>query len=144
MKYEYLLYTWGGFYNKEHQKEHKQKSGYHYFDTEQKRNEYLYRLKVIEKRLNARFLVTTMCEGYHTRSKTVLHRVIKWKGKEYHSKYEMIPNTSYMSAKYHLDNKWFPGFNDYPLGEDFDYEKNKVEVVQEWTTGAFDTNEDTE
>ncbi len=142
MKYEYLLDTWGGFYNKEHQEKHGEKSGYHYFDTEAERSEYLEKLKAIEGKLNAIVLVTTLSEGYNTRTVTTLHRVIKWKGKEYYSCYELSPNYPYDAATYHLENKWYTGFNDYPLGEDFDYENNEIEVVQEWITGSFDiTNE---
>ena len=69
-----------------------------------------------------------------------MHRVIKYEGKEYYSKYELSPNYPYDAAKYHLENKWYPGFNDYPLGEDFDYEN--VETVQEWITGAFDITDE--
>lgn len=36
-----------------------------------------------------------------------------------------------------LKTKWYPGCNGYPLGEDFDYENNKVKIIQEWITGAF-------
>ncbi len=140
MRYEYLLHTWGGFYNKEYS--HNEESGYHYFDTEKERSEYLKKLKSIEKKLNARHLMTTLSEGYNTRTVTTLHRVIKWEDKEYYSKYEMSPNYPYDSAKYHLENKWYVGFNDYPLGEEFDYENNEVEVVQEWITGAFDITDE--
>lgn len=140
MKYEYLLHTWGGFYNKEHQ--HSEKSGYHYFDTEKERADYLKKLKALEEKLNARLLATTLSEGYNTRTITILHRVVKWEGKEYYSNYEMSPNYPYDVAKYHLENKWYPGFNDYPLGEDFDYDNNEVETIQEWITGAFDITDE--
>ena len=138
MKYEYLLHTWGGFYNKEHQDKHGEVEGYHYFDTKQERNEYLAKLRKIEKDLNATYLVAEESEGYNTRTITTLHRVVKWEGKEYYSKYELSPNYPHDVAKYHLENKWYPGCNDYPLGKDFDYENNEVETVQEWITGAFD------
>jgi hypothetical protein len=140
MKYEYLLHTWGGFYNKEHQ--HSEESGYHYFDTEKERDDYLKKLKALEEKLNARHLVATLSEGYNTRTKTILHRVVKWDGKEYYSNYEMSPNYPYDVAKYHLENKWYLGFNDYPIGEDFDYDNNEVETIQEWITGAFDITYD--
>jgi hypothetical protein len=136
MKYEYLLHTWGGFYDNEYQ--HSEKSGYHYFDTEKERSDYLNILKALEEKLSARHLVTTLSEGYNTRTITILHRVIKWEGEEYYSNYEMSPNYPYDVAKYHLENKWYPGFNDYPLGEKFDYDNNEVETIQEWITGAFD------
>lgn len=140
MKYEYLLHTWGGFYNKEY--DHGETEGFHYFDTKELRDDYLKRLRRIEKELNAKYLMTRESEGYHVRAITTLHRVTKWEGKSYYSKHEMSPSCSFWVAKYHLENKWYPGWNDYPLGEDFDYGKNEVEIIQEWITGAFDiTNE---
>lgn len=138
MKYQYLLHTWGGFYNDEYKSSHNESSGYHYFDTKLERTQYLEKLKEIEAQLSAFHLATDISEGYNTRTNTVLHRVIKWESKEYYSSYILPPNYPYGTAKYHLENKWYPGFNDYPLGEEFDYEKNKVETVQEWITGAFD------
>ena len=140
MKYEYLLHTWGGFYNKYYQEKHGEVPGYHYFDSKEERDEYLEKLKKIEIELSAFHLVTILSEGYNTREVTTLHRVIKYEGKEYYSKYELSPNYPYDAAKYHLENKWYPGFNDYPLGEDFDYEN--VETVQEWITGAFDITDE--
>jgi hypothetical protein len=136
MKYEYLLHTWGGFYNKCYQEKHGEVPGYHYFDTKEERNAYLEKLKKIEIELSASHLATTLSEGYNTREVTTLHRVIKHEDKEYYSKCELYPNCPYDVAKYHLKNKWLPGFNDYPIGEDFDYEN--VETVQEWITGSFD------
>jgi len=85
MKYEYLLHTWGGFYNKEHQDKHGEVEGYHYFDTKQERSDYLAKLRKIEKELNAMHLATTISEGYNTRTVTTLHRVVKWEGKEYYT-----------------------------------------------------------
>jgi len=136
MKYEYLLHTWGGFYNDQYSKIHKKKDGFIYFDTKIERDTYVKELEVIEQRLNARHLVIKLSEGYNTRTIIMLHRVIKFDGKEYYSEYKLSPNYEFDVAKYHLENKWYPGFNDYPLGEDFDYEK--VKTVQEWITGAFD------
>lgn len=141
MKYEYLLYTWGVFYNKEHQEKHNQIEGCHYFDTKEERDEYLLRLRKIEIELNARCLMSTKSEGYCVRDLVTMHRVVKWKGKEYYSKLVAHPNYLYSSAKSYMKNAWFPGFNDYPLGEEFDYQKNKVEIVQEWVTGSFDIKE---
>lgn len=139
IKYEYLLHTWGGFYNEEYQLIHKEVEGYHYFNSKLERKSYINKLRAIEDELKAHSLVMTKSEGYNTRVSTILHRVIKWEDKEYYSKYELSPNYSYEIAKYHLENKWYPGFNDYPLGENFDYEN--VETVQEWITGAFDISD---
>jgi len=141
MKYEYLLHTWGGFYNKEHQEKHGETSGYHYFDTEQPRDEYLAKLRKIEKELNANTLVVRESEGYNVRIITMLHRVVRWDDKEYYTEYKLGPDYPYEVAKYHLENEWYPGFNSYPFGDNFDYENNNIETIQEWITGAFDVNE---
>lgn len=138
MKYEYLLKTWGGFYNKEYKDIHGEVSGLHYFNTKEERDEYLKKLSKIESEMGANALMSTISEGYHTRTITTLHRVIKWKNKEYYSSRKLSPNYPYEGAKYCLENNWYTGFNDYPLGYDFDYENNDIEVVQEWITGAFE------
>ncbi|MFC4219001.1 hypothetical protein [Flagellimonas marina] len=138
LKYEYLLKTWGGFYNSEYKDIHGEVEGYHYFETAEKRAEYLAKLRWIEKDFHAVRLVVEQSEGYNTRTIVTLNRVIKWKGKEYYSNRELSPNYPYGAAKHFLEYKWRPGFNDYPLGEDFDYEQKEVEIVQEWITGAFD------
>ena len=36
-----------------------------------------------------------------------------------------------------MENKWYVGFNDYPMGGDFDYDNEEFEVIQEWISGAF-------
>jgi hypothetical protein len=41
-----------------------------------------------------------------------------------------------------MDNKWYPGFNDYPFGygsetEDI-YSSEDFIIIQEWVSGAFD------
>ena len=141
-KYLYLLHTWGGFYNKEHKDKHKETEGYYYFDTKEERSQYLEKLKDIEKELNAMRLMAKLTEGYNCGTITTLHRIIKFEGIEYYTKYELSPNYPYLAAKYHLENKWFLGFNDYPLGRDFDYENNKIEILQEWITGAFDASDE--
>lgn len=138
LKYEYMLSTWGGFYNEEYQALHKYEEGYHYFDSEEEREKYIQKLRCTEEDLDAKHLMISKSEGYNVRVNTVLHRVIKYQDKEYYSKYDIGCAYPYEHAKYHLEYKWYPGFNDYPLGEDFDYENNQVETIQEWITGAFD------
>lgn len=136
-KYEYYLYTWGGFYNDEYLKIHKKPEGDFWFDTLEEREQFITELLKIEKELNARHLAYIVSEGYCCRTHVVLHRVVEWEGKKYYTTNEMPINYDFNSAKYHLEYKWYPGFNDYPLGEDFDYGKNQVKVIQEWITGAF-------
>ena len=141
IKYEYMLHTWGGFYNDEFKSIHGHIGGSHYFDTKQKRENYLDMLQGVSDRLNAKCLVSTLEEGYHTRTPVVAHRVSSFKGETYHTIYDFPPCYPYDVALYHLENKWYVGFNDYPLGEDFDYDSNDVKVEAEWITGAFDIKE---
>ena len=137
MKYEYLLHTWGGFYNEEHKKIHKQEEGYHYFDTKEDRESYIKSLRCIEDKLNARHLMADLDEGYHTRTEVVAHRITRYKGKDYHTTRVFPPCYPFSSAEYFMENKWYLGFNDYPLGMDFDYSDSEVIVVSEWIEGAF-------
>lgn len=136
-KYEYHLLTWGGFYNEEYFKIHNIQSGDYYFDTAEERQSFIARLYSFERQLSTNGLVIKLTEGYCCRLRTVLHRVIEWDGKQYYTQYDMGVNYPMDAAQYHLEWKWYPGFNDYPLGEDFDYENNPVKIIQEWITGAF-------
>lgn len=140
-KYEYHVLVWGGFFNDQYVKIHNKKEGDYWFDNKSDRDKFIKELKEIEVKLNARHLMVSESEGYHCRIRTELHRIIKFKNKEYYSKYDMGINYPYDAAMYHLEWKWYPGFNDYPLGVDFDYEKNRVEIIQEWVTGAFNFKE---
>lgn len=135
LKYEYHLKTWGGFYNNEYYKIHGLKGGDFWFDTLEARQEYIDKLKLIEIDLHAVRLMIKLTEGYCCRIRTKLHRVIQFDGKQYYSKYDIGVNYPFNAAQYHLQYKWYPGFNDYPLGENFDY--NNVEIIKEWITGAF-------
>ena len=135
-KYEYHLFTWGGFYNEEYQKIHNKSSGNFWFDTSEERQKFIDELKEIEERLNARYLMTSLSEGYCCGIETILHRVVEWKGKRYYSNYNLGVNYPMSAAKYFLEWKWTCGFSDFPLGEDFDYENNKPTVIQQWITGA--------
>ena len=63
LKYQYLLYTWGGFYNEQYQVKHKEKAGRHLFETHEERQNYIDKLREIEKILNARHLGITGSEG---------------------------------------------------------------------------------
>jgi len=85
-------------------------------------------------------LCLSLSEGYCCNIRTILHRVIEYEGKQYYSSNNMGINFPAQSAAFHMTYKWTPGFNDYPLGEDFDY--SKVKIVQEWITGAFNTKDE--
>lgn len=138
-KYQYHILTWGGFYNEEYAS-HGQVPGDRVFDTEAERSEYLSKLRVIEKEIGAGYpctLVAHLTEGFCCDIRTVIHRVVEFEGKQYYSEFDLGINCSFSAARYYIEDKWFPGFNDYPLGEDFDYD-NAVgfKVVKEWITGA--------
>lgn len=133
-KYEYHVRTWGGFYNEEYQSVHKKESGDFWFDTIEARRAYIDELRQIEQTMNARHLALTTTEGFCCRIRTVCHRVIEFDGKQYYTTSDLGVNCSFSVAEYWMSDKWYPGFNDEPLGEDFDY--TKVKVVAEWITGA--------
>lgn len=82
-KYEYMLHTWGGFYNKENYKKHGKKDGYFFFNTMDELQKYLNELKYIEKRLSAFMLATNIVEGKHVRYKTIAKMKMNYKGKIY-------------------------------------------------------------
>lgn len=136
-KYEYFLLTWGGFYNEEHL--HGFKEGNYWFDTLEERTEYINKLHKAEiKYLNARMLCISLNEGFNLRVETKLHRVIEFDNKKYYSEYSMGYGYPYDAAMYHMEYKWQPGFNNYPLGEEFDY--SKIIILQEWVSGSFIAN----
>lgn len=133
IRYQYMLHTWGGFYNKQHN--HTYKPGYYRFSTPEMRQAVIDELTATSDRLKARMLVIQCSEGYTCDTPTVLHRVIEYNGDRYYTTYDMGANYTYDAARYHLEYKWIAGFNDYPLGEAFDY--TKVTLIQEWISGAF-------
>lgn len=83
MKYEYMLHTWGGFYNKEHQEKHGYKEGYFWFDTKEAREAYISELKVAEEKMNVRMLAISTEEGKYVRYRTIAKMVFVYQGKEY-------------------------------------------------------------
>jgi len=135
-KYEYLIHTWGGFYNDQYKKYHNFKPGYVWFDTAEERDNYLKVLKNIEETFNCRMLTYTLAEGFHTRNETVLHRVVKYKGKLIYSENNLgydFPIDG--GVEYIMEWKWTPGCNDYAAIDDESKLKD-VEIIAEWITGA--------
>lgn len=137
-KYEYIVHTWGGFYNDQYKRIHHFEPGYKWFDNEFERDQYVSVLKSYEEKLNARHLMVVLDEGYHTHIKTILHRVVKYKGEFIYSEYDMGYAYPMDAAEYHMEYKWTPGFNDYAAIEDSDDEEQlkQVEIISEWITGA--------
>lgn len=86
--YEYMLHTWGGFYNEEHQKIHGKESGYFFFNTKKDREDYLKSLKKISEDLDATVLMCTKEEGYNVRFKTIAVIKLEHDGKHYSFKYD--------------------------------------------------------
>lgn len=82
-KYEYVLHTWGGFYNEEHAKIHGKKSGYFFFDTMEQLQQYLKELRNIQKEIGAYELMTDINEGKDVRYTTIAKMKMMYNGKEY-------------------------------------------------------------
>ena len=140
--YEYGVQTWGGFYNFHNFKVHGQMSGYTYFNSNKDRESYIDNLQKIADELKETgvkdaIIAMNKFEGYDCRTLTVMHRVCRFRGDERYDTEEAHPHYDYDVAKYHMKWKWYPGFNSYPFGEDFDYDQEGFEIVQEWITGAF-------
>lgn len=144
-KYKYLLQTWGALYFLNEAREEGLESGYHLFNTSKERQAYIDKLEDFAIRHNNPKVMLITKEGYACEKFVTLHRVIKFEGKEYHTTSVLGSDFSYAAAVYYLKHKWTPGFNDYPLGEDFDYDERRgeIEIVQEWITGAFILNKTT-
>ena len=143
LKYQYHIQLWGGFYNDNHKKKHGFEPGDYLFDTKEQREKYLNNLETISEKLNAKMLAYTKTEGFNCDTRTVLHRVTEFEDKIYYTERDLGINYPYDSAKYMIEWKWTPGCNDYPLGEDFEYDERQNEYnVHEWITGAFDSNEE--
>jgi hypothetical protein len=141
MKYQYGVNLWGGFFNDEHYEIHKKESGNFVFDSKEDRETFISDLKAIEKRLNAKVLMTSEYEGYLCHEPIILHRISKFDGVEVHTTRELFRCEPYSSCEYMLEYKWYLGFNDYPFGEEFDYENNEVESVS-WIEGRFEYKSD--
>ena len=130
-KYEYMLHTWGGFYNDEFQKKHGHKPGYFWYETAKARDDYFALLQELEKELDARSLAFILEEGENTRIKTIAKMVFVFNGKEY-------PHEEYFGYAYHPDSarsmfeegsyscdcnrslfisREYPGFPEMPCGE---------------------------
>lgn len=137
MVYEYLLVTWGGLYNLP--KVHNHKEGRHYFPTKESRAKYMHTLRKLNRALgNLGLVMDDDEEGYHVRTITTLHRMSEYKGVRKHTTYELNSIFSHSTAKFNLENKWYPGHNDYPFGECVDYYTDKeFKIIQEWITGSF-------
>lgn len=140
MVYKYAVYTWGGFYNEEHQSIHKHRGGIHLFDTKEQRSEYVNMLKTIEHDMKAFHLCCQLIEGFNCEKPVLLHRVSEFNGKCVHTKNESYVIRTYSAAEYIMNYKWYAGFNDYPFGEDFDYSQEGFHVIQEWIEGCFDVD----
>jgi hypothetical protein len=134
-KYQYHALTWGGFYNTEYKSIHGLEEGDFLFDKKEDRDAFINNRKEIKKQLSAQFLLFHLTEGFCCDTRTIVHRVIEFEGVNYYSQRDLGISYPFSSARYYLENKWYPGFNDCPLGEDFDYDK--VKTVKEWITGAW-------
>ena len=92
MKYEYMLHTWGGFYN--FSDRHGFEEGYFWFDTDGGRQEYIDRLHKAKGEIRGemeegidRFIAGGLAaaeeEGEHVRLRTIASMVLVYDGKGY-------------------------------------------------------------
>lgn len=135
LKFEYYCSLWGGFFNDNNKKIHGFKEGAYYFDTIKERNDFIIELESFIPQLDSlATLARDLAEGFNVRKRAAAYRIIKYKGKFHYSEYKWsFANASASVIMYHMENKWYPGFNDYPLGENFDY--SKVEIIEEGIKG---------
>lgn len=87
-KYEYLLHTWGGFWNDHNEMAHKEpNTPYKWFSSKEERETEINRLRKLEKE-RAQFLLSngkfndsciamSLTEGYLTRHKHIIQSLIK-------------------------------------------------------------------
>ena len=134
-EYRYHASTWGGFYNEEFKKIHGLSEGDFIFKTKAEREAFVKCREKIEVDLNARVLCFCLTEGFCCDIHTILHRVVEFNRVRHYSSLDLGINYPFSAARYHLEDKWRPGFNDYPLGENFDY--GKIKIISEWITGAW-------
>ena len=103
-KYEYLLQTWGGFYNEQYAKIHNLKPGYFWFDSKEELQKFLHGLQKIEKEMSAFHLATNIVEGQHVRYKTIAKMIMKYKGKDYNYEYDFGFGYPIESAHYMFED----------------------------------------
>lgn len=145
-KYEYAVHLWGGFFNytNPYKDKHDLESKSYYFDTREEREKFLKEVekhkKAAKSAYNLSCIATHLSEGIGVRNHTCLHRLVEYKGKQYHSKRQFDWIISARTAEYFMEYKWYPGFNDYVIenslvNEEVDYKK--VKILREWTTGTL-------
>ena len=103
-KYEYLLHTWGGFYNEEHKAKHGLEPGYFWFSTTDERQKFLDNLKEVEKKYDAHYLASSFEEGKHVRYRTIARMKLVYNGKEYPYEYDFGFGYPVESAHYMLED----------------------------------------
>lgn len=160
--YLYALYAWGGFFNEENAKIHlvnpKNYENVVFFKNKEDRDAIIYSLNVIADDMQKKGhstckLMITTHEGYDMDKPVVCHRVSEYKGKRVHTTFNMKIGTTIQDAMFWMNEKWYPGHNDYPFGtpevksiegykhltEEYDpYNSDDFKIIQEWVTGAFD------
>ncbi len=116
VKYEWVLQTWGGFYNKHYQEQHKEVPGYQWFETEAQLIKEVDRLRRLERDYREQdrvtgttstcCLVTDVNEGYDTRLMTTLNVIVQYRGKTWHITRDMGYGYPTSAAEYHMEWKW--------------------------------------
>jgi len=100
MKHEFMVNTWGGFYNEEYQKIHGLLPGYYWFDTLEERETFKRSRKAIEAEHNARVLCFSEVDGPECRLRTIAHMDFIYKGIRYSYSYDFGYGYPEESAEY--------------------------------------------
>lgn len=143
MSGEYLLQTWGGFYNEEHRVKHGEKPGFFWFDTWQERAAEVARLREIEKRLKAVVLMVVNHDGEFSQKKLIAKMVFVYDGKRYPFAYDFgygfeTENAEYMffDGNYSCDcnkslfiGRTVEGFPEMECGDEIKIEDFTTEYV---------------
>ncbi len=105
MTYEYMLHTWGGFYNQEAKALHGEESGCQFFATAEARQQELDRLLLLEteykqKGLPFICLAHSFAEGDEVRLHTIVRGIATYECKEYPLEYDFGSGYDVESADY--------------------------------------------
>lgn len=134
MKYEYMLHTWGGFYNEKYQKVHNERSGYKWFNSNEERQQEIGRLRTIEDSMGAHSLVVSVEEGHHTRLMTILSAIVEYKGQTLYMEHSAGYGYPVSAAEYMLEWKWphnhYIGDTDTTWEDEVD--AGNAKIVESW------------
>ncbi len=108
-KYEYMIHTWGSFYNEEFFEIHRKEEGYHFFDTSEDRQKYIDELRKINRQIeegtgNSESLLIVSKDGQGLRYKTIAKMNFNYKGKSYPYEHDFGYGFEEGSARFMFDD----------------------------------------